>query len=99
MLVETYNSDPIVNSPLDVEAFATCQVDLHKRCLAELTRRFRRPDQLDSMALLLSSCTSGTPQSGALPLPGALPFDDLARVTRNLEEFLNSMEAEAEPIG
>ena len=96
MLVETYNSDRIVNFPLDVEAFATCQVDLHNEVSSRIDT---------SIQEARSAGFNGTPTfvmhfrdtpERALPLPGALPFDDLARATRNLEEFLNSMEAEAD---
>ncbi len=95
MLAETYNADPTVASPLDVEAFATCQLDLHNEV----------GDRIDaSIQEARSAGFNGTPTfvlfyrdtpSRALPLPGALPYEDMARVTRNLGDFLNSMEAEA----
>ncbi len=98
MLVETYNSDPIGGSPLDVEAFATCQVDLHNEVSSRIDT---------SIQEARSAGFNGTPTfvmyfrdspERALPLPGALPFDDLARVTRNLGEFLDSMETESDRV-
>ena len=95
MLAEQFNADPAVVSPLDVEAFATCQLDLHNEVA----------DRIDaSIQEARAAGFNGTPTfvmfyrdapARALPLPGALPYEDMARVTQNLGEFLDSMEAES----
>lgn len=93
MLAEKYNEELGASSPLDVDAFATCQVDLHN----EVNERID-----SSIQEAQAAGFNGTPTfvlfyrdtpARALPLPGALSFEDLAQVTRNLDEFLDSMEA------
>lgn len=95
MLAEQYNADPTIAAPLDVEAFTTCQLDLHNEV----------GDRIDAaIQEARSAGFNGTPTfvmfyrdvpARALPLSGALPYEDMARVTRNLGEFLNRMEAES----
>ncbi len=95
VLAEKFNADPVAAAPLDVEAFVTCQLDLHNEVA----------DRIDAaIQEARAAGFNGTPTfvlsyrdtpARMLTLPGALSFDDMARVTRNLGDFLDRMEAEA----
>ncbi len=95
MLAEKYNSESTAVSPLDVEAWATCHLDLHN----EVAVRMDAAIQEARVAGFNGTPTfvmfyRDTP-ARILPVPGALPYEDLARVTRNLGEFLDNMETKA----
>lgn len=95
MLAEKFNESQGTGTPLDVEAFATCQVDLHN----EVDERIDSSIQEAQAAGINGTPTfiffyRETPER-ALPLPGAIAFDTLAQVARNLDEFMDNTEAEA----
>lgn len=99
MLAERHNADPAAVAPLDVEAFDACQADLHNEVSGRIAESVRQAREAGFNGTPTFVLFFREEPRRALPMPGALDFDNFAKVTRELAEFMANAEERAARAG